>query len=168
MLRFLPDTIISFLPNVKTLSLDLPAAVLQPWTVHQADASFRRVVGISLQVLPSLSIGCSTGLGLHAEDLALFFTLPRLKAIDIYGCEDVGVLWRIKETSSPVTSLKLMQSHMTPATVKNIIRVCKNLEVFEYTQKYKTKQNAKVQPSKLVRYLCRFAETPVSLSCNSP
>jgi hypothetical protein len=174
LLRFLPDTVLSLLPSVKTLSLDLPAAVSIPWTF--CDLSHGTPTAIGLSNLTSLTVGYSIGAGVDIEDLSLFFTLPCLRAIDVHGCVDF-VEWRNASRSipfrtglkdSPVTSLKLIQSELRLDTVKKVLEICKNLEKFEYTHKYQPRADARIQPIKLVQPLHEHCKQLVSFSCDTP
>jgi hypothetical protein len=169
MLRYLPDIFLSLLPNVESLSLDLPASISIISTICQGYTSAGRwkEIGFS-ESLTRITVGYSAGVAIQAEDLSVIFTLPNLKAIDVRGCEDFGVPWKTDRHTSSITSLKLTQSDLTLPMLEGIIQSCKRLEVFEYTHRYKTRTNARIQPNKLVELIKPFSDHLTSFSCDTP
>jgi hypothetical protein len=167
LLYFFPDMVLSMLTNVATLSLDLPASANVPF-LFSKPGGYSQNLTRGLQGLTTLSIGNSTGLDVVFEDVARFFALPSLKAIEVHGCRDCLFSGRIDEKRSHVTSLKLLQSDLAPRKVKMLIRACKKIENFEYTHKYNTMTTSRIRPNQLIHYLRQHSEHLISFSSDTP
>jgi hypothetical protein len=167
LLSVLPEMVVSMLPNVAAVSLDLPASARVPKTSSQPGL-FPQKNDTGFRVLTSLTIGYSTGISVEFEDVAALLALPCLRAIEVHGCQDFPFRGTIDEKSSSVTSLKLIQSDLAPKKVKMFIRACKKIEVFEYTHMYKTRKHARIRPSQLVHYLRQHSEHLHSFSSDTP